>query len=92
MTRVGRPGGAIDVRSARPARSPCSVNRSFQRVRLRIAARDCDLATQWTPSSQPLVVTWQDERGGVHEEAGGDHDADLEIAVITYLDDVCATG
>lgn len=91
VTGIGRPGGAIDVRSD-DLPATLSVNRSFQRLGLRLEPKDCALATQWTPSSQPLVVTWQDDTGEVHEEVGGDHDADLEIAVIGYLDDVCATG
>ncbi len=91
VTGVGRPGGAIAVR-VDELPTTLSVNRSFERVRLRIAPRDCELATLWTPSSQPLVVTWEDEGGEVHETVGGDHDADLEIALIGHLDAACATG
>lgn len=91
VTSVGRPGRAIAVRTD-DLPTTLSVNNSFERVRLRIAPRNCELATQWTPSSQPLVITWEDEKGEVHESVGGDHDADLEIALIGHLDAACATG
>ncbi len=91
VTSVGRPGGAIAVRTD-GLPTTLSVNNSFERVRLRITPRDCELATQWTPSSQPLVIMWEDEGGEVHESVGGDHDADLEIALISHFEAACATG
>ena len=35
---------------------------------------------------------WEDEGGEVHESVGGDHDADLEIALISHFEAACATG
>lgn len=56
---------------------------------MQITPRDCELATQWTPSAQPLLLTWQDDHGDVHVDVGGDHDAAMEISLIRYLDEAC---
>ncbi len=88
VTRIHRPGGSVAiVVPDLPVR--LSVNHSFQRVRLRLRPRDCRLATEWTPSAQPFVLTWRDAEGVVHGELGGDHDAALELALIDHLNAVC---
>lgn len=88
VTDISRPGRAIDIRTpALPV--TLSVNRSFERIRLRLSPRDCALATEWTPSSQPFAVTWEDQAGVTRSELGGDHDAALEIAMTGYLDVAC---
>lgn len=66
-----------------------SANQSFERIRLQITARDCGLATAWTPSAQPFTLTWQDDHGDIHTETGGDHDASMELALIRYFNRVC---
>jgi hypothetical protein len=88
VTRIHRAGGSLAIRvPALPVR--LSVNQSFERIRLKITARDCGLATEWTPSAQPFTLTWQDDRGDVHMDTGGDHDASMELALIRYFDVVC---
>lgn len=89
VTRIHRPGGGLVIRvRVLPVR--LSVNHSFERVRLQISPGDCALATQWTPSSQPFTLTWQDDRGDVHSQLGGDHDAPMELSLISYLDAACS--
>ena len=56
---------------------------------MEIRHRDCALATEWTPSSQPFTLTWQDDHGDVHMDIGGDHDASMELTLLGYLDAVC---
>jgi hypothetical protein len=56
---------------------------------MKISARDCGLAAEWTPSAQPFTLTWQDDHGAIHTDTGGDHDASMELALIRYLDAVC---
>lgn len=91
LTRIHRPGGSLAIRvPALPAR--LSVNDSYERVRLQLRPRDCELATQWTPSSQPFTLTWTDDRGGIHEDLGGDHDASMEITMIRYLNAACGSS
>jgi len=63
---------------------------SFERIRLNITARDCGLAAEWTPSAQPFTLTWQDDHGDLHMDAGGDHDASMELELIRYFDVVCS--
>jgi hypothetical protein len=65
------------------------VNHSFERIRMKISARDCGLAAEWTPSAQPFILTWQDDHGAIHTDTGGDHDASMELALIRYFDAVC---
>lgn len=88
VTQIRRPGRAISIR-ARALPLTLSVNRSYVPIQLRITPRDCALATQWTPSSQPFTLTWDDEGGDTHAELGGDHDAAWEIAVTGLLDAAC---
>ncbi|QYJ04021.1 hypothetical protein KUV85_17125 [Nocardioides panacisoli] len=89
VTGVHRPGGSVAIDApALPVQ--LSVNRSYVPIRLAVSPRDCDLATEWTPSAQPFVLTWHDETGEVTEEVGGDHDAAMEIALIRHLDAACA--
>jgi hypothetical protein len=88
VTRIHRPGGGLAIRApALPV--TISVNQSFERILLKIAPRDCGLATQWTPSAQPFTLTWQDDQGNVHVDIGGDHDASMEVTLLRYLDAVC---
>jgi hypothetical protein len=88
VARIHRPGGSLAIRvSALPVR--LSVNHSFERIRMKISARDCGLAAEWTPSAQPFTLTWQDDHGAIHTDTGGDHDASMELALIRYLDAVC---
>ena len=88
VTRIHRAGGSLAIRaSALPIR--LSVNHSFERVRLKITARDCGLAAEWTPSAQPFTLTWQDDHGDIHMDTGGDHDAAMELDLIRYFDVVC---
>lgn len=90
VTGIHRSGGSLAIRvSALPVR--LSVNHSFERIRLRITARDCGLASEWTPSAQPFTLTWQDDRGDVHRDTGGDHDASTELALIRYFDVACTS-
>lgn len=91
VTRISRPGEAIRIR-VRALPLALSVNRSYVPIRLRISPRDCALATQWTPSSQPFALTWEDQDGQVRTELGGDHDAALAIEMARFLDAACAAG
>ena len=89
VSRIHRPGNSLSIRApALPVR--LSVNHSFERIRLHISAQDCPMASQWTPSAQPFTLTWRDDHGDVHTGIGGDHDAAMELALIRYLDAVCA--
>lgn len=88
VTRIHRPGGGLVIR-ARALPATLSVNHSFEKVRLQITPGDCALATQWTPSAQPFMLTWHDDRGDVHMQLGGDHDAPMELSLISYLDAAC---
>lgn len=88
VTRIHRPGGGLVIR-VRALPVTLSVNHSFERVRLQITPGNCALATQWTPSSQPFMLTWQDDRGEVHIQLGGDHDAPMELSLISYMDAAC---
>lgn len=88
VTRVHRPGNSLSIRaSALPV--TLSAHHSFQRIRLELSPQDCTLATEWTPSSLPFVVTWTDDRGEVHADPGGDHDASMELTLHRYVDAVC---
>lgn len=88
VARIHRSGGSLAIRvPALPVR--LSVNHSFERIRLKVTARDCGLAAEWTPSAQPLTLTWHDDHGDTHVDAGGDHDASTEVALISYFDGVC---
>ena len=89
VTRIYRPGGGLVVR-VRALPVTLSVNHSFERVRLRITPGDCTLATEWTPSSQPFMVDWRDDREEVHRQLVGDHDPPMELALTRYLDAACA--
>jgi len=88
VTRIHRPGGGLVIR-VRALPVALSVSHSFERVRLQITPGDCALATQWTPSAQPFLLTWQDDRGDVHVELAGDHDAPMELSLIRYMDAAC---
>jgi hypothetical protein len=66
------------------------VNHSFERVRLKITARDCGLAAEWTPSAQPFTLTWRDDHGDIHMDTGGDHDASMELELVRYFDVTCS--
>jgi hypothetical protein len=88
ITNIHRSSGSLAIRvPALPVR--LSVNHSFERIRLKITARDCGLASEWTPSSQPFTLTWQDDHGDVHMDTGGDHDASMELELMRYFDVVC---
>jgi len=88
VRRIHRPGESLSVRvPALPVK--LSVNQSYQRVRLEILPRDCELATQWTPSAQPFTLTWEDGNRNIHVDVGGDHDASMELAMIRYLEAAC---
>lgn len=89
VTRIHRPGGSIAIR-VRELPVELSVNHSFERIRLEVSARDCGLATEWTPSAQPFTLTWQDDEGDIHLDTGGDHDASMELELIRYFDLVCS--
>lgn len=90
VVRIHRPGGSFAIRAAAlPVR--LSVNHSFERVRLKITARDCGLAAEWTPSAQPFTLTWHDDHGDVHTDTGGDHDTLMELEMIRYFDVVCGS-
>ena len=91
VTRIHRPGTSIAIR-AEELPVALSANRSFERVRLEVTPRDCRLATEWTPSSQPFTLTWRDEQGDVHTDTGGDHDASLEVRMLEYFDRVCGSA
>jgi hypothetical protein len=88
VTRIHRAGGSLAIRApALPL--TLSANQSFERIRLKVTARDCGLATEWTPSAQPFTLTWEDDHEEVHTDAGGDHDASMELTLIRYFDAVC---
>ena len=88
VTRIHRPGGSLAIRvPALPAE--LSVNNSSERIRLELRPRDCELAVQWTPSSQPFTITWSDDHGEVHHDLGGDHEARMEVTMIGYLQAAC---
>jgi hypothetical protein len=88
ITRIHRSSTSLAIRvPALPV--TLSVNHSFERIRLKITARDCGLASEWTPSSQPFTLTWRDDHGDVHMDTGGDHDASMELEVMRYFDVVC---
>ncbi len=90
VTGIHRAGESFAIRvPALPVR--LSVNHSFERIRLVITPRDCELATEWTPSAQPFTLTWQDDHGDVHHDTGGDHDALLELTLLDYFDAVCGS-
>jgi hypothetical protein len=89
VVRIHRPGRSLAIRApALPVR--LSVNHSFERVRLKITARDCGLAAEWTPSAQPFTLTWRDDHGGIHMDTGGDHDASMELELVRYFDVTCS--
>lgn len=88
VTRVHRPGRALTIRVPGLPLT-MTADSAFELVRLRITPRDCALATQWTPSALPFIITWRDEQGDLHEDLGGDHDAAMEIALIRYMDAAC---
>lgn len=88
VRRIYRPGGGLLVRVPRlPV--VLSANRAYEPIRLQIAPGDCRLATEWTPSAQPLTLTWRDEQGRVQRSSGGDHDPVMELTLIRWLDDAC---
>jgi hypothetical protein len=90
VVRIHRPGGSLAIRAAAlPVR--LSVNHSFERVRLKITARDCGLAAEWTPSAQPFTLTWQDDHGDIRTDTGGDHDTSMELELIRYFDAICGS-
>jgi hypothetical protein len=90
VTRIHRPGGSLSIR-VRALPVTLSANDSFERVRLQVTARDCALATRWTPSAQPFTLTWRDDQGEHHTSIGGDHDASMELSLIRHMDAVCDT-
>ena len=89
VTRVHRPGDSLDIRVPE---LPVELTPAepFALVRLRIAPRDCRLADMWTPSARPFTVTWRSGDGRQRSGQGGDHDADMELAWLNHMDEVCA--
>jgi hypothetical protein len=88
VRRIHRPGTSLSIRVP-DLPVTLSANHPYERVHVRIAPRDCVLATQWTPSAQPLTLSWEDERGTLRSGIGGDHDASVELSLIRHMSAVC---
>ena len=88
VKRIHRPGTSLSIRVP-DLPVTLSTNHPYERVQVRLAPRDCVLATEWTPSARPLTVSWEDERGHSRSGTGGDHDAHLELFLIRHMSAVC---
>ena len=66
-----------------------SADHPYERVHVRLAPRDCALATEWTPSARPLTLSWEDEHGHSRSAPGGDHDAPIELSLIQHMSAMC---
>ena len=88
VRRIHRPGTSLSIR-APDLPVTLSVNHPYERVRLRVAPRDCVLATEWTPSARPLTLIWEDEHGQVRSGIGGEHDARIELSLIQHMGAAC---
>jgi len=88
VRRIHRPGTSLSIRVP-DLPVTLSANHPYERVHVRIAPRDCVLATEWTPSAQPLTLSWEDEHGTLRSGIGGDHDAPIELSLIRHMSAVC---
>ncbi len=88
VRRVHRPGTSLSIRVPELPVT-LSANHPYERVQVRIAPRDCVLATGWTPSAQPLTLSWEDEHGTLQSGIGGEHDAPIELSLIRHMSAVC---
>jgi hypothetical protein len=88
VRRIHRPGTSLSIRVP-DLPVTLTANHPYERVLVRLAPRDCALATEWTPSARPLTLTWEDEHGISRSGIGGDHDAPLELSLIQHMNAVC---
>ncbi|MBD8869900.1 hypothetical protein [Nocardioides donggukensis] len=96
---MGERGAAIVTRVHRPGRSlrirvpdlPVSLTAGDppKQVQIRIAPRDCELASMWTPSARPFRLTWRAADGDWRTDPVGDHNASVEVTLIAHMDSVC---
>ncbi len=89
VTSIGRPGGALDIRVPDLPTS-LSDGGAVERVQLRLTARDCRLATMWTPSARPFTLTWHGADGTQHTRPSGEHSPAMALAWMRHMDAVCA--
>jgi hypothetical protein len=88
VTRIHRPGTSLAIRVP-DLPVTLSANHPYERVQVRLAPRNCVLATEWTPSAQPFTLSWEDEHGHSRSGIGGDHDAPIELSLIRHMSAVC---
>ncbi len=58
-------------------------------VRLRIAVRDCEVASRWTPADRPFTITWRDEYDQEHTDRAGDFGMAMAVSLKRYVEAVC---
>lgn len=87
VRRIHRPGTSLSVRVP-DLPVTLSANHPYERVLVRLAPRDCALATEWTPSALPLTLSWEDEHGIDQSDVGAEHDA-IELSLIRHMSFVC---
>lgn len=88
VRRIHRPGTSLSIRVP-DLPVTLSANHPYERVQVRLAPRDCVLATEWTPSAQPFTLGWEDEHGHARSGTGGEHDARIELSLIRHMGAVC---
>ena len=88
VKRIHRPGTSLSIRVP-DLPVTLSTNHPYERVQVRLAPRNCVLATEWTPSARPLTLSWEDQHGHSRSAISGDHDAPIELSLIRHMSAVC---